>query len=41
MRTLAAERAVAPIEYEDNVLDYDENMTGGDMSDDYMNYGGG
>jgi phage terminase large subunit len=41
MRTLAAERAVAPVEYEDNVLDYDENMTGGDMSDDYMNYGGG
>lgn len=41
MRTLAAERAIAPIQYEDNVLDYDENMTGGDMTDDYMNYGGG
>lgn len=41
MRTLAAERAIAPVQYEDNVLDYDENMTGGDMTDDYMNYGGG
>ena len=41
MRTLAAERAIAPVTYEDDYLDYDDNMTGGDMSDDYLNYGGG
>ena len=42
MRTLAAERAIAPVAYDtDDAVDYDEAMTGGDMSDDYMSYGGG
>lgn len=41
-RTLGAERVEVPEEpeFEDAAVDYDEEMTGGDMTDDYMTYGG-
>ena len=41
-RTLGAERVEVPEEpeFEDDAVDYDEEMTGGDMTDDYMAYGG-
>ena len=41
-RTLGAERVDVPEEpeFEDDAVDYDEEMTGGDMTDDYMAYGG-
>ena len=37
-----AERVDVPDEpeFEDAAVDYDEEMTGGDMTDDYMTYGG-
>ena len=42
-RTLGAERVAVPEEpeFEDAAVDYDEEMTGGDMTDDYLAYGGG
>ena len=42
-RTLGAERVEVPEEpeFEDAAVDYDEEMTGGDMTDDYLAYGGG
>ena len=40
-RTLGAELPVVEEEDDfDTGTDYDEEMTGGDMSDDYMSYGG-
>ena len=43
-RTLGAEQAEQPDvedELESAAVDYDEEMTGGDMTDDYLAYGGG
>ena len=43
-RTLGAEHAEQPDvedELESAAVDYDEEMTGGDMTDDYLAYGGG
>ena len=42
-RTLGAERVDVPEEpeFDDAAVDYDEEMTGGDMTDDYLAYGGG
>ena len=40
-RTLGAEMAPPEVDEDDNdIVDYDEEMTGGDMTDDYMTYGG-
>lgn len=40
-RTLGAEMAPPEVDEDDNdLVDYDEEMTGGDMTDDYMTYGG-
>lgn len=40
-RTLGAEMPEQPIERdEDAAVDYDEAMTGGDMDDSYLAYGG-
>ena len=40
-RTLGAERveAAEEPEFDNAAVDYDEEMTGGDMTDDYMAYG--
>jgi hypothetical protein len=37
------DKPIPATEYEDVEIlqDYDESMTGGDMSDDYLTYGGG
>ena len=41
-RTLGAEMAPAvPDEDETDMVDYDTAMTGGDMTNDYMTFGGG
>lgn len=42
-RTLMPDKPVPATEYADmdDLQDYDEAMTGGDMSDDYLTYGGG
>ena len=41
-RTLGAEMATAvPDEDETDMVDYDTAMTGGDMTNDYMTFGGG
>ena len=42
-RTLGAERPEEPMVEdfdEANVTDYDDEMTGGEMTDDYLTYGG-
>ena len=40
-RTLGAEMAPPEVDEDDNdLVDYDEEMTDGDMTDDYMTYGG-
>lgn len=43
-RTLGAERVESPVpeDFEDaGMTDYDDEMTGGEMSEDYLEYGGG
>lgn len=43
-RTLGAERVESPVpeDFEDSgMTDYDDEMTGGEMSEDYLEYGGG
>ena len=42
-RTLGAERVEVPEEpeFEDAAVDYDEAMTGGEVSTDYLTFGGG
>lgn len=40
-RTLGAEKVEVFDDEDDDLLDYDEAMTGGDMSEDYLTYGGG
>ena len=41
-RTLGAEMVLAvPDEDETDMVDYDAAMTGGDMTNDYMTFGGG
>ena len=39
-RTLGAQMPEVREEPEDGEVDYDESMTGGEMSEDYMAYGG-
>lgn len=42
-RTLGAEMVQTALDDEDDndLVDYDEAMTGGDVSDDYLTFGGG
>ena len=39
-RTLGAERVIVPEEDVESETTYDEEMTGGEMTADYLNYGG-
>ena len=42
-RTLGAEMPMVaePDDFDDGAVDYDDDMTGGEMTDSYMAYGGG